>query len=259
MERKDYSRAFAEAKYRLVVLKRGTKVPYRNDWPNLNPDAMEVGWHIDKFDCNYGVLLNGLAVIDVDRTPASRPIFDKMRKERVWHSPLETGTFKGRHVFTKLADQTGEVKSRIRALGFPWDWKLTGCVVGPGSHIEETGWTYQLLTKEIVPPDVLPAFPVEWLKEVKQTPAKPLSNAVGIIRDSLSAIACPEKYILKIESIQGCNGSAGLVRAVCVMRDAGRSAQETFDYLMAVWNQEPRVSPLWSAGEIRYCVERHFK
>jgi hypothetical protein len=70
-----------------------------------------------------------------------------------------------------------------------------------------------------------------------------IATAAGAVRTRASRIVCPEKYALSIESHQGANRSAGLVRTIAVCRDASRTPQETLDFLVTEWNFPPRVSP----------------
>ncbi len=109
--------------------------------------------------------------------------------------------------------------------------------------------------------DELPKCKVAWTRERTKKAARiilsPAGSAVGEVRDSLSRIANPEAYCLKIPSVQGQNGSKGLVRVVCVMRDAGRTPEQTLAFLRDVWNAQCAVPP-WSEGEIVYAINRHF-
>ena len=67
----------------------------------------------------------------------------------------------------------------------------------------------------------------------------------------------PKSYVMKIQSIQGQDGSAALVRAVAVLRDCGWNSEEAFRFLCEVWS--PQQQPPWSAQEISRCVTRLFK
>ena len=166
----------------------------------------------------------------------------------------------------RLSEEIKEVRSRIRFLGMPIDL-LTGerYAVGPPSIVN--GKPYELRKgKGWVAIDALPTFPSHLLEEheKQETPNvnKPVLNVSGIVNRTRGPVTRlvrnPEAYVLHVVSHEGNNGSAGLVRAVCVFRDAGKTAQETFDYLTKVWNQPPRVVPPWSDKEIAHCVRRHF-
>ena len=71
------------------------------------------------------------------------------------------------------------------------------------------------------------------------------------------AVRFPERYCLTIASVQGQNGSRGLVRMVCVMRDAGRTPAQTLDYALSIWNPTC-ADPPWSENEIRHAIRRHY-
>ncbi len=64
-------------------------------------------------------------------------------------------------------------------------------------------------------------------------------------------------YLAKVESIQGKNGSSGLVRAVAICRDKGLSEAEAMIDLLW-WNQQSVVNPSWPEREVARAVTRTY-
>ena len=249
--------AAVDGGYDVTLLAAGSKRPWRKGWNARPVPAAEVDYWLRRYPLNYGILLRGIVVLDKDGRSRATTAFLKDRGVR---SPLEVLTKRGTHVYLRLPEAVREVRSRMKWLGLGLDVKLTGCVVGVGSTIAETGWTYRLKAgKCLVPKRELPALPdslVALLNAENPAPNVPAGPAART--RSHGPVWHPEAYCLRIESHQGCNGSAGLVRAVCVLRDAGKSAQEVFEFLTRVWNVPPRVTPPWSEAEVAYAVRRHF-
>jgi len=113
-----------------------------------------------------------------------------------------------------------------------------GYVVSPPSVVD--AWTYSFVEGHgLVRPEELP----ELCEDVP---------VASITRDTVRRV---EAYLAKVESIQGKRGSAGLVRAGSVCRDAGVGEAEALAALI-VWNQSPSVSPAWSLKELARAVSR---
>ena len=71
----------------------------------------------------------------------------------------------------------------------------------------------------------------------------PTCQTTRQVRDALS-------YIMHVESVQGQNGSAGLIRALSILRDESYSEAESLLHIMQ-WNKEnPNVNPEWSDEEL---------
>ena len=77
----------------------------------------------------------------------------------------------------------------------------------------------------------------------------------SLVRDEIHRL---DGYLARVESHQGHNGSAGLVRAAAICRDAGLSEAETMCKLLW-WNQLPVVAPPWSNLELARAVTRVFR
>jgi hypothetical protein len=104
----------------------------------------------------------------------------------------------------------------------------------------------------------LPVANVGWTRE-KRRRRRPRAGAILAPQDvppGQGRIRHPEAYCLHVESIQGQNGSKGLVRVVCVLRDAGRAPRQILDFILNVWNPQC-ARPPWSEAEVLHAVERH--
>ena len=243
--------------YQFLLLKPQSKSPERREWQKQFMDPHELAWWLRQDRrFNLGVLMRaprGPPLLVVDRDSRDKQTWDWLRKNRL-RSPMEVETCSGNwHVYMRLPEGVTDVRTRIKFLGMPVDLLMGDryCVFPPSI----VGKPYKFRdAKGLVPIDQLPVFPVEILKE----PVPQRKTFSEESRLASNGIRNVERYVLKIESHQGSNGSAGLVRAVIRMKEAGRSAQQTFEYLSEVWNKEPRVTPPWSHEEIARCVSRFF-
>jgi hypothetical protein len=242
--------------YDLLLLKEGRKEPWRRGWNERLVDPGEIDYYLRRYRLNYGILLRGLCVLDKDGP--SRQTTELLRAHGV-RSPMEVVTRRGTHIYLRLPSTMREVRSRLKWLGLGLDVKCTGYMVGPGSHIAETGWTYRLKhRKRWVGKEQLPTLPDSLAALLDAEKPVVGSTTLRTTRSmQRGTVRHPEAYVLRIASVQGQNGSAALVRAVCVMRDAGRSAHETATYLCGVWSPACAVPP-WSESEIVHAVRRHF-
>lgn len=244
--------------YDPILLRYGTKAAAFREWQKAPMDRSTLHIHLRRQRFNVGILLSSpgkrgppLCVLDKDG-PSEE--MDALLKTHGIQSPMQILTSKGVHLYFQMPDTVKEVRSRIKFLGLPLDVKVTGYTVAPPSWVSSSEWRYTYQTPLVSSHD-LPLLPESFV-ELLNKEKKPVVR--GEAQRTNGRIGNPAKYVLRIESIQGANGSAGLVRAVCVLRDAGWPPQQTFDYLVSEWNKEPRVTPPWSEIEIARCVERHF-
>lgn len=232
------------------------KRPILTNWQEKPASKVEIERYIQWYGCNYGILL-GSPVCVLDKDGRSKATTDFL-KEHGARSPMEVLTKHGAHNYFRIPEELEVRTSKIKWLGLGFDAKLTGVAVGRGSEVE--GFTRRLKAgKKMVPVGELPPLPESIVNLLNATKTKMTATIPNVRFESRSQIRNPRAYALRIESHQGANGSAGLVRAVCVMRDAGMSSQETFDFLVSEWNREPRVTPPWSEAEIARAIQRHFQ
>ncbi|HEX3152322.1 MAG TPA: bifunctional DNA primase/polymerase [Gemmataceae bacterium] len=242
--------------YRVVLMVENSKRPMMAGWQEKVMERGQIDFWLRRYPLNYGILIGertGVAVLDKDGRSAATSAFLKQHKAS---SPMEVLTPNlGVHGYFRIPTTLREKRTKIKWLGLGLDVKLSGCAVGRGSAVN--GRTYRLKAgKKMVAINDLPDIPDGIITMLNKTIIKTI-NPVRF--ESRSQIRDPKAYCLKVESHQGFNGSSGLVRCVCVCRDAAMSSQETFDFLVSEWNRPPRVSPMWSTEEIAYAIRRHFQ
>ena len=92
----------------------------------------------------------------------------------------------------------------------------------------------------------LPEFKEDWIED-------------GIQRKcSRGRILRIRRYLNRVESIQGQNGSRGLVRAAAICRDNDLSEAEAMVELFH-WNRLDVVQPEWSEGELARAVTNTYR
>lgn len=241
-----------DCEYQLIPVRPNTKVGTKN-WNTVDYSlewivrSVREGW-------NVGLRIPpGLCVIDRDSG------YSKVRqwvKEHVPPSPMEIITASGkRHTYVQLPEGV-ESTTKIRLQDMSLDAKTTGYMVYPPSRIGDGEYRIPR-GKEVVPLAHLPVFEDAagiFTQEPEERPT--LSRATHA---ATKEIANPRAYCLAIPSIQGQNGSKGLVRVVCVLWACGWSQQEIFDFVSGEWNQKPTTNPPWSEKEILHCIQRHCK
>lgn len=233
--------------YSLVLLKEGTKEARFSGYQKRSPPTRaEIQHWMRREKLNIGILLKGLTIIDIDG-----PDGQKWADDNGLVSPMETVTSRGFHRFFQgRAVETNVIQYRAKMV----DILVNGFITAPPSWIAKNEWRYQWKSAP-VPRSELPTIPEGIITVPKREII--LSNHPALTRPSV--IRNPEKYVLSVTSHQGSFGSRGLVRAVLILRDAGKTMQEAFAYLKEVWNQPPRVVPPWSDHEIAKCIERHYQ
>lgn len=220
---------------RLIPLAHDSKQPLAGaDWHARISDDPEVQkrWLSEGLNVGLPVAENGRVVVDFDDRSAGQEF---MRK----HPELCTvivETRRGIHLYF-----SGATKTRKFPHG---DIKGNGYVVAPPSKVG--GFQYRFVRSgELQPfPDAM--FP----------PMEATRNGVSAV--TRGAIKNVDAYLARIESRQGQNGSAGLMRAAYVCRDAEMSEAEATIALLR-WNKGPTVSPPWSDPEIARAVTRAFR
>jgi len=234
-------------------------------WNTEDRSIEEILWHVrhgGNVALRVGQTRSAARVCCIDLDNKSSRLRAQAR-ELGFASDMEVITASGkRHIYGRIPETILELRTKIKALDRAWDAKLTGLMIFVPSKIDDGA--YRLPRgKSVVPPAELPVFEsLSILVESQQEPRIEAArgDTLSMVRGLVTRqIRHPKAYVLCIESHQGSNGSAGLVRAVCALRDCGWSPREVFDFLVSEWNAAPRVVPLWSHEEILYCINRHMK
>ncbi len=233
---------FVDLGYRIHPLMPNSKKPCFKEWQKLEVTKADIPKLWGKTRNNIGMICDGITVVDFDTG---------LTKSREWYTQhrdiLKTVviTRKGIHAYFKSSGEEWHGKHSegdIRCHG-------KGYVVVPDSlvtHDDGESWLYSFVDGHgLCHPDELPLFRAEYVKRLQ----KP--------KTSKKEIANIRAYIAKIESIEGKNGSAGLVRAAAKCRDAGLTESETTIEILH-WNHGSTVNPPWSEPEIARAVSRVF-
>ena len=230
------------------VLPLHGKVPALDHWKHLmarRPTDAELltwfygGQHDIGIVCGQ---ISGIVVFDAD----SSDIAEWLEREFP-PTGMQTKTAKGRHFFYRL--RLGQrVPSRVRVNQAMLDVRAEGSygVAAPSVH-PETGQQYERIGSWDLK-DV-PFFEPTWVKRLEP-------EGRSLSRDEIRNL---DGYLAKVESRQGANGSAGLVRACALCRDAGLTEAEAMVKLIA-WNQlSAMVQPAWSMDELARAVSRTYR
>lgn len=220
---------------RLIPLAHNSKKPLAGeDWHvRISEDsAQHAKWLSDGLNVGFAVEENGRSVVDFDDKEAAH----QFRKSHSDICTVVVETRRGMHF---------HFSGRTTTRKFPHgDVKGNGYVVFPPSVVD--GFAYRLIAD-----GPLQAFPEHLFPPVQATRDGVQVVTRGVVKDV-------DAYLARIESISGKNGSAGLVRAAAVCRDAGDSEAEALLRLIA-WNKLPVVSPPWTDKELARAVTRVFK
>lgn len=227
----------------------GTKVPAVRwkEWQTvLPPESLVCEWFAVRR--NIAIVTTGMVLFDCD---------DPAQADRVvahcGDTPHRVRTPRGGlHLGYRLPAGVA-LTNRVKVRGLGLDIRTNG-----GIEVIPPSWTehgsYQWLGDGLRPLAEIPFGNVEWTREPKPVPRPPQP---GGLPPAAGRIAYPEAYCLKVRSVQGQNGSRALVRVVCVLRDAGRTPDQAFEYLWVVWNPAC-ADPPWSEREIRHAIARHY-
>ncbi len=115
---------------------------------------------------------------------------------------------------------------------------------------------YEWLGEGLIAIADLPVATIGWTQTRTRKRTRKVLEGELDLPEGTGSIRFPEQYCLRIESVQGQNGSRALVRVVCLLRDAGRSPEQIFEFVKQVWGPAC-CRPEWSDREIRHCIDRH--
>lgn len=228
----------------------GTKVPmvaWKRWQTEMPPEELQRLWFRDT-RVNVAILTTGMVVFDCDD-----PAIGSLVLRQCGETPHAIRTPRG-GIHLGYRRRMGVVlTNRVKVKGLDLDVRTTGGVeLVPPSRTGDG--EYRWLGEGLKPISDLPCGNIGWFREPKRKPHPPHIGALG---PGGGRIVHPEAYCLRIKSVQGSSGSRALVRAVCVLREAGRTPEQAFDFLWAVWNPAC-AAPAWSERELTHAIERHY-
>ena len=238
--------------YSFVPCAPGTKVPIVR-WrvfQETRPDpALYERWFKGTRN-NIALLTSGLVLFDCD-DPAKADLV----LAQCGDTPHKVRTPRGGIHLGYRRDPADEVRNWVKVLGEPIDIRTNGGLeVIPSSRTEHGAYAW--LGEGLSPVSDLPVARVDWTRGRTRTRTHVAIDGPGVWPTEKGSIRFPEAYCLRIESVQGQNGSRGLVRVVSILRDAGRSPDQIFAFVKGVWGPAC-CRPEWSDREIWHCIDRH--
>lgn len=222
------------AKHPLIPLRENSKQPILKEWQNVELQRGDVRRWLSE-GCNFGIRCDHLVVLDFDEKQAGREWFRRHRS--VCKVIVETR--RGVHLYFK---RTGDMSNRVKAEP---DLDIRagrgGYVVAPSSRVD--GFTYSFV-EGFDDLDLLADFDPTWVR-----------SRPTLKENRVEKVAA---YLARVESIQGQNGSGGLLRAACICRDSGLSQAEAMAEIVK-WNQAGNAVPPWSMKELARAVTRAYE
>ena len=203
-------------------------------------------WFPDE-ERNLAIITTGMVLFDVDD-----PTLVDMVLEHCGPTPHVVRTPRGGTHLGYRRRRGVEMRNQVDIRGHDIDVRTNGGIEVIMGRTRDGAYS---LLNGLRPVAELPVAKVGWTRERKRTSRKVKTPSL-VPETATGPIHKPEAYCLRIPSIQGQNGSKGLVRVVCVMRDAGRSPQQIFDFIMSVWNPQC-AEPEWSEREVNHAIKRH--
>ena len=239
----DDAQRYREMGLSILPIRDGTKEPAIS-WKPLterHPTEYEIQrWFVET--------RNGIAIVcgQISRVVALDADC-RETTEFIWNNlprtPMMTRSSPGKgHMYYRIQEGQ-QVPTRIKVDGMRLDIKAESsyCLAAHSIH-PDTGEPYQRIGSWKL--EDVPYFDPKWISTEKRSVTR---ESVGRLRS----------YLAKVESIQGTNGSAGLVRAAAICRDKGLSEAEAMIELLW-WNQLPVVNPAWSERELARAVTRTY-
>jgi hypothetical protein len=242
----DAARFYRNLGFSLLPL-RG-KIPALDHWKHLTqrlPTHAELlFWFYEERRHDIGIIcgqVSRIVVLDGD----SQEMVEWLERQ-LPRTGMQTKTAKGKHFYYRLREGQ-HLPPRVHVNQMMLDFRGEGsyAAAAPSIH-SDTGQRYERIGSWNMK-DV-PFFDPSWV-DLLEPEGRSLSR---------KGIRNLDGYLAKVESLQGSNGSAGLVRACALCRDAGLTEAEAIVKLI-VWNQSPVVQPPWSMDELARAVSRTYQ
>lgn len=169
------------------------KHPLASNWqhsPLWSDDQLEVMEEMEQFETGYGVLADGLLVVDVDERNGGAASYAKLLEDvpQVASAGLIVRTGSGgesKHLYFRMPEPAALVQSLPQYPGI--DFKSTGYVVGPGS-LHASGNRYEVLVGEPSEIGAAPESLISLLKKPERHRANVNGNPVDYTLDDLRSM-----------------------------------------------------------------------
>lgn len=175
------------------------KHPIVSNWqhtPNWSEEQFETMHEMGQFDTGYGVLVDGLLVVDIDArnggVESFKKLCDYIGLDLLAESGLAVLTGSGNgsmHIYYRLQKTAALSQSLPMFPGI--DFKSSGFVVGPGS-LHKSGMTYDVLHGS---PDSLTDAPAALLDKLKKPDLFRAKTSAGIVDVSVDDVKAALEYI----------------------------------------------------------------
>lgn len=213
------------------------KHPLASNWqhsPLWSDDQLEVMEEMEQFETGYGVLADGLLVVDVDERNGGAASYAKLLEDvpQVASAGLIVRTGSGgesKHLYFRMPEPAALVQSLPRYPGI--DFKSTGYVVGPGS-LHASGNRYEVLVGEPSEIGAAPESLISLLKKPERHRANVNGNPVDYTLDDLRSMV---EAIPNDES----TGHETYIRVGMGLHQATGGLTEAFD----IWLEWAQKSP----------------
>jgi hypothetical protein len=169
------------------------KHPRASNWqhtPEWSEDQLEVMEEMDQFETGYGVLTEGLLVIDVDERNGGAESYERLLEKvpAIAGAGLVVRTGSGgqsKHLYFAMPEPVPMVQ---HLEGYPGiDFKSSGYVVGPGSY-HESGNRYEVLTGSPFDIERAPADLVDLLRKPERHRASVNGSPVDVSEDDIESM-----------------------------------------------------------------------
>lgn len=214
------------------------KHPLASNWqhsPLWSDDQLEVMEEMDQFETGYGVLADGLLVVDVDERNGGAASYEKLLDAipQAAGAGLIVRTGSGgesKHLYFRMPEPAALVQSLPQYPGI--DFKSTGYVVGPGS-LHASGNRYEVLIGEPSEIERAPEGLIDLLKKPERHRANVSGNPVDYTLDDLRSMV---EAIPNDESI----GHETYIRVGMGLHQATGGLPEAFDIWLDWAQKSPR-------------------
>lgn len=213
------------------------KHPLASNWqhsPLWSDDQLEVMEEMEQFETGYGVLADGMLVVDVDERNGGAASYAKLLEDvpQVASAGLIVRTGSGgesKHLYFRMPEPAALVQSLPQYPGI--DFKSTGYVVGPGS-LHASGNRYEVLVGEPSEIGAAPESLISLLKKPERHRANVNGNPVDYTLDDLRSMV---EAIPNDES----TGHETYIRVGMGLHQATGGLAEAFD----IWLEWAQKSP----------------